>query len=60
LEKENEMKTLHQFVKISGSQEKAAIKIRVSIFTINRWLKGKNKPKSGIVLDKLKELGIKV
>jgi len=50
--------TLAQFVKDSGSQEKAARAIGVSFGTLNRWLNGHMRPSGKWTQHRFKVLGI--
>lgn len=51
------LKTLPEFVAEAGTQEKAAALIGVSFSTVNRWLKGHEKP-HGVMRQHLLGLGI--
>ncbi|MCB4757302.1 MAG: helix-turn-helix transcriptional regulator [Elusimicrobia bacterium] len=50
--------TITEFIKIKGSQEKAAHKIGITFATLNRWLNGHFRP-SSLARKKMEEIGIK-
>lgn len=52
--------TLEQFVKKAGSQESAAHAIGVALQTVNRWMNRGFKPRGKVMLDRLREVGIRI